>query len=158
MSTIQDNDGVKGFSGGDDLDADDLFGIECDVLVPAAIGNVIRKDNVSVINTKIILEGANNPTTLDADEFLRDNGVFIVPDVLANAGGVTASYFEWVQDLQNYFWSENEIVGRLREIMTKAFEEVLDISKSKNVDMRTAALMKGIERVTKAKLVRGVYP
>ena len=115
--------GSRGFAGGDDLDADDLLGIECDILVPAAIGNVIREDNVSVVNTKIILEGANNPTTLGADAVLRDNGVFIVPDVLANAGGVTASYFEWVQDLQNYFWSESEIVARLREIMTKAFEE-----------------------------------
>jgi len=150
--------GVKGFSGAEDITPEEMFGIESDVLIPAAIGNAIRGDNVGSISTKVILEGANNPITLEADRILRDSGVFIVPDVLANAGGVTASYFEWVQDLQNYFWSENEIVGRLREIMTRAFEEVLDIATKEKVDMRTAALMKGIRRVTKAKLARGVYP
>ena len=89
---------------------------------------------------------------------LGDNGVLVVPDVLCNAGGVTASYFEWVQDLQNYFWSENEIVSRLREILIRAFEEVIEISIMKKIDLRTAALMKGIKRVADAKLVRGVYP
>ena len=155
---VDDQDGVKGFAGAEEITPEELFGLECEVLIPAAIGNAIRGDNVHSLDTKVLLEGANNPVTLEADRVLRDNGVFIVPDVLANAGGVTASYFEWVQDIQAYFWSENEIVGRLREIMTKAFQEVLDISKTENVDMRTAALMKGIRRVTKAKLVRGVYP
>ena len=155
---VDDQDGVKGFAGAEEITPEELFGLECEVLIPAAIGNAIRGDNVHSLDTKVLLEGANNPVTLEADRVLRDNGVFIVPDVLANAGGVTASYFEWVQDIQAYFWSENEIVGRLREIMTKAFQEVLDISKTENVDMRTAALMEGIRRVTKAKLVRGVYP
>lgn len=155
---VDEHKGVKGFSGAEDVTPEEMFGIESDVLIPAAIGNAIREDNVGSISTKVVLEGANNPITLEADRILRDSGVFIVPDVLANAGGVTASYFEWVQDLQNYFWSENEIVGRLREIMTRAFEEVLEIATKKNVDMRTAALMKGISRVTKAKLARGVYP
>ena len=150
--------GVKGFPGGDDITGDELLALECDVLIPAAIGNAIRDDNVGSVKTKIVLEGANNPVTLDADRALRDDGVFIVPDVLANAGGVTASYFEWVQDIQAFFWSEAEIVSRLREIMTRAFDEVLDIAQTENVDMRTAALMKGVRRVTKAKLVRGVYP
>ena len=155
---VDDEGGVKGFPGAEEITPDELFALSCDVLVPAAIGNAIRDDNVGTVDAKIILEGANNPITLDADRVLRDNGTFIVPDVLANAGGVTVSYFEWVQDLQNYFWSENEIVGRLREIMMKAFEEVLEISTREKVDMRTAALIKGIGRVTKAKLVRGVYP
>ena len=101
---------------------------------------------------------ANNPTTLEADQALQDDGVLVVPDVLCNAGGVTVSYFEWVQDLQNYFWSENEIVSRLREIMIRAFEEVIEVSIRHKVDLRTAALMKGIKRVADAKLVRGVYP
>ena len=106
----------------------------------------------------MIIEGANGPITVDADEMLRDAGTFLVPDILANAGGVTVSYFEWVQDLQNYFWSEDQILSRLREIMTRAFSEVLDVAAAEGVDMRTAALIKGIRRVTEAKLARGVYP
>ena len=155
---VDDEGGVKGFPGAEEITSEELFGLQCEVLIPAAVGNAIRADNVSSVDTKIVLEGANNPITLEADAVLRDNGAFIVPDVLANAGGVTVSYFEWVQDLQNYFWSENEIVGRLREIMMKAFEEVLEISTREKVDMRTAALIKGIGRVTRAKLIRGVYP
>ena len=155
---VDEEGGVKGFVGAEDITPEEMFDLECDVLIPAAIGNAIRADNVDGIKTKVVLEGANNPITLDADEVLRDSGAFIVPDVLANAGGVTASYFEWVQDIQAYFWSEADIVDRLREIMTKAFDEVLDISTTRKVDMRTAALIKGITRVTKAKLVRGVYP
>ena len=150
--------GVQGFPGADPIRPDELFALECEVLIPAAVGSVITARNVEEVDTKLILEGANNPTTLEADRVLRDKGVFIVPDILCNAGGVTVSYFEWVQDLQNYFWSENEIVSRLREIMIRAFEDVLVVSIRKKVDMRTAALMKGIERVAAAKLVRGVYP
>ena len=150
--------GVAGFPDADEIDPGDLFDIECEVLIPAAVGSVITGENVDRVNTRLILEGANNPVTMEADRVLRDKGVFIVPDVLCNAGGVTVSYFEWVQDLQNYFWSENEIVSRLREIMIRAFEEVLEISIRRKVDMRTAALIKGIDKVTKAKLVRGVYP
>ncbi len=150
--------GVQGFPGADPIRPDELFALECEVLIPAAVGSVITARNVEEVDTKLILEGANNPTTLEADRVLRDKGVLIVPDILCNAGGVTVSYFEWVQDLQNYFWSENEIVSRLREIMIRAFEDVLVVSIRKKVDMRTAALMKGIERVAAAKLVRGVYP
>ncbi len=142
----------------DHVTNDELFELDCDVLMPCAIGGVITKSNADRIKAKIILEGANGPTTGEADEILADAGVFLVPDVLGNAGGVTASYFEWVQDLQNYFWSETEIVGRLREIMNRAFSEVLDISNREGVDMRTAALIKGIRRVAKAKLARGIFP
>ena len=150
--------GVKGFSGADEITPDELMAIECDVLIPAAVGGVIHAGNAGDVNARLILEGANNPTTLEADRILLDRGVMVVPDIICNAGGVTVSYFEWVQDLQNYFWSENEIVSRLREIMIRAFESVLDVSVREGVDMRTAALMIGIEKVANAKLVRGVYP
>jgi len=155
---VDENGVVEGFGGGDVITQEELFALDCEVLVPAAVGGVLHADNASSVKARIVLEGANNPLTLDADEIIRDQGGFIVPDVLCNAGGVTVSYFEWVQDVQKYFWSENEIVGRLREIMSRAFQEVLAIAEDKKVDMRTAALIKGIKRVTDAKLVRGVYP
>ena len=149
---------LEGFPDADFIEGKELFGLDVDVLVPAAIQNVIRADNAGDVKAKLVIEGANNPTTLEADDILRSKGVFIVPDILANAGGVTVSYFEWVQDVQKYFWSENETVGRLREIMTRAFDEVHSISINEGVDMRTAALIKGIRRVADAKLVRGVFP
>jgi glutamate dehydrogenase (NAD(P)+) len=149
---------LEGFPDADFIDGKELFTLDVDVLVPAAIQNVIRADNAPDVKASLIIEGANNPTTLEADDLLRERGVFIVPDILANAGGVTVSYFEWVQDVQKYFWSENETVGRLREIMTRAFDEVHSIAMNEGVDMRTAALIKGIRRVADAKLVRGVFP
>jgi glutamate dehydrogenase (NAD(P)+) len=155
---VDENRFLEGFPDADFIDGDAVFGLDVDVLVPAAIQNVLRGDNARDVKAKLIIEGANNPTTLEADDILRERGVFIVPDILANAGGVTVSYFEWVQDVQKYFWSENETVGRLREIMTRAFDDVHTITRSENVDMRTAALIKGIRRVADAKLVRGVFP
>ena len=155
---VDENRFLEGFPDADFIEGDALFGLDVDVLVPAAIQNVIRADNAPDIKARLVIEGANNPMTLEADDMLRDRGVLIVPDILANAGGVTVSYFEWVQDVQKYFWSENETVGRLREIMTRAFDDVHTISVSENVDMRTAALIKGIRRVADAKLVRGVFP
>lgn len=149
---------LEGFGGGDVITNDELFRLDCDVLIPAAIGGVITSDVAEGVTAKVMLEGANGPTTNDADPILNDKGVFVVPDVLANAGGVTVSYFEWVQDLQNYFWSETEIVGRLREIMSRSFSDVLSVSIREKTDMRTAALMKGIKRVADAKLARGVFP
>jgi glutamate dehydrogenase (NAD(P)+) len=149
---------LEGYPNADHISGDELFVLDCDILIPAAVQGVITVENASDIKARLIVEGANNPTTLAADDILRSRGVFIVPDILANAGGVTVSYFEWVQDVQAYFWSENEIVGRLREIMTRAFNDVLNISVKENTDMRTAALIKGIQRVTEAKLVRGIFP
>ncbi len=155
---VDENRFLEGFPDADFIDGDKIFELPVDVLVPAAIQGVITADNADAIQAKIVIEGANNPTTLVADQMLRDHGVFIVPDILANAGGVTVSYFEWVQDVQKYFWTENETVGRLREIMVRAFDEVLSITQAEGVDMRTAALIKGIRRVADAKLVRGVFP
>jgi glutamate dehydrogenase (NAD(P)+) len=155
---VDENRFLEGYPDADFIDGDAVFGLDVDVLVPAAIQNVLRVDNAPDVKAKLVIEGANNPTTLEADDLLREKGVFIVPDILANAGGVTVSYFEWVQDVQKYFWSENETVGRLREIMTRAFDDVHTITRAEGVDMRTAALIKGIRRVADAKLVRGVFP
>ena len=155
---VDENRFLEGYPDADSIDGDSVFTLDVDIVVPAAIQGVINKDNASDITAKIIIEGANNPTTLEADDILRERDVFIVPDILANAGGVTVSYFEWVQDVQKYFWTENEIVARLREIMITGYEEVHGIAVREKVDMRTAALMKGIQRVADAKLVRGIFP
>ncbi len=149
---------LVGFRGGDPIDNATLLAMDCEVLMPCATGGVITKDNAAAVKAKLIMEGANGPTTIEADRILKEMGVLVVPDVLANAGGVTVSYFEWVQDLQNYLWSESEIVGRLREIMSRAYEEVQAVARNHKTDMRTAALIKGIRRVADAKLARGIYP
>ncbi len=155
---LEDNRTLEGFSGGDHISNEELFRLDCEVLIPAAIGGVITPVVAENLTASIVLEGANGPTTSSADPILNDKGILVVPDVLANAGGVTVSYFEWVQDLQNYFWSETEIVGRLREIMNRAFSDVMSVAIREKTDMRTAALMKGIKRVSDAKLARGVFP
>jgi glutamate dehydrogenase (NAD(P)+) len=119
---------------------------------------VIRADNAGEIQAKIVIEGANGPTTIEADDILKEREILVIPDILANAGGVTVSYFEWVQDVQKYFWTENEVVARLREIMTRAFSDVHNVALNEDVDLRTAALIKGIRKVADAKLVRGIFP
>jgi glutamate dehydrogenase (NAD(P)+) len=136
----------------------ELLELKCDILVPAAIGNQIVEKNAPRIKAKVIVEGANGPTTPKADKILNDRGIFVVPDILANAGGVTVSYFEWVQNLQELIWSEEEVSDRLTRIMQKGFKEVLDISLSKKIPMRTAALVLGIGRVAEASRLRGIYP
>ena len=155
---VDENRFLEGYPDADFIDGDAIFELDVDVLVPAAIQGVLHKDNAPNVKAKLIIEGANNPTTLEADDILREQGVFIVPDILANAGGVTVSYFEWVQDVQKYFWTENEVVARLREIMTRAFDEVHAIAIDEDIDMRNAALIKGIRRIADAKLVRGIFP
>jgi glutamate dehydrogenase (NAD(P)+) len=155
---VDENRFLEGFPDADFIDGDKIFSLPVDVLVPAAIQNVIRGDNAGEVQAKIIIEGANGPTTIEADDILREKEVLIIPDILANAGGVTVSYFEWVQDVQKYFWTENEVVARLREIMTRAFSDVHNIAINEDVDLRTAALIKGIRKVADAKLVRGIFP
>jgi glutamate dehydrogenase (NAD(P)+) len=144
--------------GGEEITNEELLELKCDILVPSALENQITHKNASKIKAKIIAEGANGPTTPEADEILHDRGIFIVPDILANAGGVTVSYFEWVQNLQELIWNEEEISERLTRILRRSFAEVLNISQREKVDMRTAALMLGIGRVAEATKLRGIYP
>ena len=154
---IAKNKSVGGFEGADKLD-DDILELDCDILIPAAVGGVITSNNAGNIKAKVIVEGANSPTTLSADKILKENNVMIIPDILANAGGVTASYFEWVQNTQNYLWKEKELHERLIDVLTSAFEEIWIISEKNQVDLRTAALIKGIKKVAAAKLTRGLFP
>jgi len=135
----------------------DLLELNCDILVPAALGMQITGENAGRLKCRILAEGANGPTTLEADDIIKEQDIFVIPDILANAGGVIVSYFEWVQDLQNFFWTEEEVNKRLREILTRAFHEVLDISERDKVGMRLAALMLGVSRVARAMLWRGLY-
>jgi glutamate dehydrogenase (NAD(P)+) len=148
---------LEGCPAGELIGNADLLELKCDILVPAALGMQITGSNAGKLKCKILAEGANGPTTLDADEILKEKEIFVIPDILANAGGVIVSYFEWVQDLQNFFWTEDEVNKRLREILTRAFYEVLDMSRKEKVGMRQAALMIGVHRVARAMLWRGLY-
>jgi glutamate dehydrogenase (NAD(P)+) len=149
---------VAGYRGSDAVTNDDLLELPCEILVPSALEGQITKDNAAQIKARIVVEGANGPTTPEADDILRDRKVFVVPDILANAGGVVVSYFEWVQDLQSFFWTEEEINERLERIMVRSFREVLETSQDKEVDMRTGALMRAVARLNDALLTRGIYP
>ncbi len=149
---------VKGYPGCDEITNEELLAIKCDVLVPAAMENQITAKNADKVQARIVAEGANGPTSPEADRILDAKNVFVIPDILCNAGGVTVSYFEWVQGLQFFFWSEREINVRLREIMVRSFNDVLHISKEKKVNMRLAALILAIERVAEATRLRGIYP
>lgn len=151
------NVSVNNFEGAEPY-SESILEINCDVLIPAAVGGVITSSNASNIKAKVIIEGANSPTTLNADKILNDSDILLVPDILANAGGITASYFEWVQNTQNYLWKESELHEKLMDVLITAFEEVWKISEKQNCDLRTAALIKGIKRVAAAKLTRGLFP
>ena len=157
LEVADKNHSLEGCPYGAPISNKELLELKCDVLVPAALEMQITKDNAAHLQCRILAEGANGPTTPEADVILRQKDVFVIPDILANAGGVVVSYFEWVQDLQNFFWTEEEVRNKLRDILVKAFHEVLDMSRKHNVDMRLAALMIGIDRVTKAMLWRGLY-
>ena len=149
---------LEGYSNAEMITNEELFGLECTILVPAALSGQITEENADRLKCRIIVEGANSPTTSGADEILRERGVFVIPDILANSGGVIVSYFEWVQDLQKYFWKEKEINERLQEVITTAFIEVLKFSVSENIDMRKASMVKAIKRLADAHLARGLYP
>ncbi|KAF3999636.1 Glu/Leu/Phe/Val family dehydrogenase [Glaciimonas immobilis] len=153
------NGSVAGFQGGEEIADRALFwATDCDILIPAALEQQINVDTAHTIRAKIILEGANGPTTPAADDILHDKGVLIVPDVIANAGGVTVSYFEWVQDFSSFFWTEDEINLRLTRIMREAFTSVWQLAEEKKVSLRTAAFIMACTRVLQAREMRGLYP
>ena len=150
--------GVSGFKKGEDLTNAELLELPVTVLVPAAVENVITESNASKIRARLITEGANAAISPEADSVLHDRGIFLVPDIIANAGGVIVSYFEWVQDLQAFFWEEEEINTKLHHVITRAFYEILHESVNKHIDMRLAAYALAVQRVANAMAVRGIYP
>jgi glutamate dehydrogenase (NAD(P)+) len=149
---------VAGYSAGEGIEGDEVLELECDVLIPAALEGVITKENAERVRAKVIVEAANGPITPEADEILQERGVVIVPDILANAGGVTVSYFEWVQDIQALFWSEEQVNERLREIMEAAHVEVLQLAEDQKITLRQAATVLGVRRVAEALETRGLFP
>jgi glutamate dehydrogenase (NAD(P)+) len=149
---------LRGYPHGDEVSNDELLELECDILAPCALQNQITSKNASKLKCKLLAEGANGPTTMEADQILGDNGVFVLPDILGNAGGVTVSYFEWVQDTQNFSWSLEEINDKLHKILIAAFQRTLLRSQRDKLDMRTSALIEGVQRVADAKLLRGLFP
>jgi glutamate dehydrogenase (NAD(P)+) len=149
---------VVGFPGADPISNAELLEVDCDILVPAALENQITRHNAPRIKAKIVAEAANGPTTPEADEILYQRGIFLIPDILCNAGGVTVSYFEWVQDMQSFFWTEDRINESLKTIMDQAFTSVHEMSARAEVHMRTAAYMVAVNRVAEATTLRGLYP
>ena len=152
------HDTIAGYMKAEHVPVDQFVEVPCDILIPAAMENTITAENAGRVKAKYIVEGANGPTSNEADRILNARGVIVVPDILANAGGVTVSYFEWVQDIQAYFWSEKEINARLQEIIVKAFREVYDLAQKEKVDLRLAAFMVGLTRLAKAVRIRGTFP
>jgi glutamate dehydrogenase (NAD(P)+) len=148
---------LEGYPGAEAIPPEDLITLDVDVLLPAAVENAITRRNAKNVKAKVICEGANGPTTAGADKLLEENGVFVIPDILANAGGVTVSYFEWVQDRMGYFWDEQTVRDRLTSIITSAFQDVLTVSQRHTVNMRIAAYMLAIERVAAVHRLRGLY-
>ncbi|MCA1824693.1 MAG: Glu/Leu/Phe/Val dehydrogenase [Frankia sp.] len=149
---------VVGYPGTDAITNEELIELDVDVLVPAALEGVITEDNADRVKARFVVEGANGPTTPNADAVLEERGVTVVPDILANSGGVAVSYFEWVQDLQAYFWTEDEVNDRLQVLMDRAFVEVATLAEERQVSLRTAAQMIGVGRVAEAHRTRGLYP
>jgi glutamate dehydrogenase (NAD(P)+) len=158
LNFARENGTVAGYPQGEAIANAEMLELECDVLMPCAMENQVTAANAGHIRAKIVAEGANGPVTPEADDILNGKGVFIIPDILCNAGGVTVSYFEWVQDLQSFFWGEEEINERLRRIMVRGFHQVLKVMQDKNVDPRTAAQIYAIQHVAEAIKIRGIYP
>jgi glutamate dehydrogenase (NAD(P)+) len=158
ISWKQEHGTVQGFPGAADISNAEVLEVECDILIPAALENQITSRNAGRIKARVVAEAANGPTTPDADAELFRRGVFMIPDILCNAGGVTVSYFEWVQDLNRDHWSEAVVNEKLHGIMTKAFDETLTIAKRESCDMRTAAYLLAVQRVANAMEMRGLYP
>jgi glutamate dehydrogenase/leucine dehydrogenase len=149
---------VVGFAGSESISERQLFSLDCDILVPAALENAIHAENASLLKAKIVAEAANGPCTPEADAILDEAECFVIPDILCNAGGVTVSYFEWVQDEQHLFWEAQDIYNRLERVMKTSFEDVLRIQRDRKVSMRIAANMLGVGRVAEAIQLRGLYP
>jgi glutamate dehydrogenase/leucine dehydrogenase len=149
---------VVGLAGTSKISNQDILELKCDILIPAALENVITSENAGNVKARIIAEAANGPITPMADDILTRKGVFLLPDILANAGGVTVSYFEWVQDLQNFFWEEDQVNAKLETMMKRAFSEVYETSRRHKVNMRVAAYILAIGRVAEATMVRGLFP
>ncbi|WP_027014444.1 Glu/Leu/Phe/Val family dehydrogenase [Comamonas composti] len=158
LSHVAERGGVGGFAGAEVMDSDDFWGVDCDILIPAALEGQITKDNAGRIKAKMVIEGANGPTTPEADDILNDKGVLVLPDVIANAGGVTVSYFEWVQDFSSFFWTEDEINARLVRIMQEAFAGVWQVAHEHKVSLRTATFIVACQRILHAREMRGLYP
>jgi glutamate dehydrogenase (NAD(P)+) len=154
----QDHRDLHGCPGGDGISNAELLELPVEILVPAALEKQITEANAARVRAKLVVEGANGPTTPEADRILHEKGVLVVPDVLANAGGVIVSYFEWVQDLQSFFWSETEVNQRLEQLMSRAFEVVWDATERQGMDMRMGAYAVGVSRVAEATRIRGIYP
>jgi len=155
----EEQDGtIAGYEGGQRVTNEELLELDCDVLIPAAIEGQLTRANADRVKASVIVEAANGPTVPEADEIFEDRGILVVPDILANAGGVTVSYFEWVQDIQAYYWSEDEVNDRLRQIMEKSYVDVLNVAEERKVSMRTAATILGVGRVAEAHITRGLYP
>lgn len=155
---VKKNRFMEGFNEGEPVSNEGLLELDCDVLIPAAVSEQITEKNAGRLKCRVVCEGANGPTRPEADPILNDRGIFLIPDILANSGGVTVSYFEWVQGLQRLFWKEKEVYEQLGEVMRSAFRNVLELSISRKVDMRMAALMLGINKISEAKLARGLFP
>ncbi len=150
--------GIHNYKDCEQISNEELLELQCDILIPSAISAQLHKDNAEKIKAKLIVEGANGPTTPDADRIFSDRGIVVVPDILANAGGVVTSYFEWVQDLQNFFWEEDQVNDRLSRIMRNAFGAVAHTMREHKTDMRTAALIIAVKRVAEATMMRGIFP
>ncbi len=155
---IREHRFLEGMPGVDHLGNRELLELPCEILIPAAVQNQITEANADRLACRLVVEGANGPTSIEADAILGERGIFVVPDILANAGGVTVSYFEWVQGLQSFFWSEEDVNNRLISLMQRAFQEVLGVTRERGLSLRRAALIRGIERIKEAKRRRGVFP
>jgi glutamate dehydrogenase (NAD(P)+) len=158
LAYVKENKVLRGYPKAGPISNEDLLTIKCDVLAPCALENVITHENAHKIQAKFVVEGANGPCTNEGSRILHERDIVAVPDILANGGGVIVSYFEWVQGLQHFFWEENEVNAKMRQIITGAFDKVWELKQEKNIDMRTAAMAQAVRRLEKAMLLRGLYP
>jgi glutamate dehydrogenase (NAD(P)+) len=155
---VSEHGSVQGFEDADSLPDAQFWGVDCDILIPAALEQQITATNAHHIQARMVIEGANGPTTPEADDILHERGILVVPDVIANAGGVTVSYFEWVQDFSSFFWSEDEINARLVRILREAFAAIWQVADEHRVSLRTATFIVACTRILQARELRGLYP